>query len=184
MNPKEQIEYLREFLKPIAPQCMGFLRGNHEERTYKLAGVDICDILCYELKMPYCGWEFFGVITGDKRAYTIYAVHSYQTNKTGGLALNMVERDIEKMMGNIDIVMRGHTHKSAYQYSEYFDIDSHNNAVSIRKRACVITGHFLNRANSYAAAKVLRGDPPGTIALELEMKRGTERKITPIYLLD
>jgi len=181
MNPKEQIAYLREFLKPIAEKCIGFIRGNHEERTFKDSGVDIADIICYELSIPYCGWEFFGSVAKEKKAYTIYAVHSYSANKTAGLALNMVERDIEKML-DVDIILRGHTHKRIHQISEAFEIDSRNNAVIVKQRAIVITGHFLNRSDSYAAAKPYRGDPKGTIALELEMRHKYDKTIKPIYI--
>ena len=182
LTPKEQIAYLRDFLKPIASQCIGFVKGNHEERTYKDSGVDIADIVCYELGMPYCNWECFGSVIGDKKAYKFYAVHSYMSNKTGGLAINATERDIEKMFGNFQIIMRGHTHKNIVHIMNYFEIDSRNNTVIIRPRVHLITGHYLERANSYAAARPMRGDPPGTIALELDMQKSHEFNIKPIYL--
>jgi len=183
MSPKEQIAYLRDFLKPIAKQCIGFVKGNHEERTYKDSGVDIADVICYELGMPYCEWECFGSIVSNKRAYKFYAVHSYMSSKTGGLALNTTERDIEKMVGNVNIIMRGHTHKNIVHITDFFEVDTYNNTVSIRPRINLITGHYLERNKSYAAARPMRGDPPGTIALELEMRRSKPFKITPIYLI-
>lgn len=182
MNPKEQINYLRDFLKPIAKKCIGFVKGNHEERAFKDNGIDIPDILCYELEMPYCGWECFGSICGNHKAYKFYAVHSYMSNKTGGLALNAIERDIEKMFGNFQIIMRGHTHKNVVHIADYFEIDSRNNMVMVRPRVQLITGHYLKRAGSYASARPIRGDPPGTIALELDLRRKKDFIIKPIYL--
>ena len=182
MNPNEQIKYLRNLLDPIKDKCMGIIKGNHEERIFKDDGVDIADIICYELGIPYCIWEFFGIIVQDSMAYGIYAIHSYTSNRTGGLALNSTEQNIEKMIGNIEIIMRGHTHKNIVHIAEYFEIDKINNTVDVKPRVNLITGHYLDRDKSYAAAQPLRGDPPGTIALELELNRHKSKKIRPIYL--
>jgi len=182
ISPNEQIKYLRSFLKPIADKCIGFVKGNHEERSFKESGTDIADVICYELGMPYCGWECFGSICGDRKAYKFYAVHSYTSNKTGGLALNTLERDIERMFGNFQIIMRGHTHKNVVHITEYFEIDTRNNMVLVRPRVHLITGHYLKRADSYASARPMRGDPPGTIALELDLRHHKDFMIKPIYL--
>jgi hypothetical protein len=182
MTPKEQITYLRSFLEPIKDKCIGYLRGNHEERSYKDSGIDVADIVCYELGLPYCDWEFFGIVAGQKRSWKVYAVHSYMASKTAGLALNATENNIEKMLGDVDIIFRGHTHKRIVHLNEWFQIDARNNTVKVRQRANVIIGHFLERDKSYAAARPMRGDPAGTIALELKMHKDTTREITPIYI--
>ena len=65
---------------------------------------------------------------------------------------------------------------------EFFDIDERNNAVVVKQRANVITGHFLDRDKSYAAARPMRGDPAGTISLVLNMNKNTDKSIKPIYL--
>lgn len=181
MIPDEQIKYLRNLLEPIKDKCIGMIKGNHEERTYKDSGIDICNILSYELNIPYCWWEFFGSIVGDKRGYSIYAVHSYTSNKRAGAAIDQTMRDIEQMV-DVDIIMRGHTHKNIAHLPETYEVDMRNNCVIEKKRAIVITGHFLNRDKSYAAAKPLRGDPPGTTALELEMNKHKSKNIKRIYL--
>jgi len=180
--PKEQIKYLREFLKPIANKCIGMVNGNHEDRIFKDDGVDILDIICYELEIPYCGCEIFGSIVKEKKAYTFYGVHSRMGNKTAGLALNASERDIEKMLGNFQILMRAHAHKNAVQISEYFEIDTRNNTILSRPRVILMTGHYTNRRDSYVAQKPQRPEPKGTIALELDLRIHKDFIVKPIYL--
>lgn len=179
MSPQEQIFYLKDLLEPIADKCIGYLRGNHEERTNKDSGVDVAQIVAYMINVPYCGWEYFGIIANNKIAYTLYGVHSYKASKSGGLALRQSEIDIESMLGSIDIIMRGHTHKKICEITDYLDIDKYNNAVVVKQRANMITGHYLKRANSYAASKPMRGSPAGTIPLELSFK---SKWMKPIYL--
>ena len=111
----------------------------------------------------------------------MYAVHSYTGSKSLGLALNKTE-EIEKMVGSTEIIMRGHAHKKGYQLSEFLEIDKYNNCVQEKHRMIVATGHYLERDKSYAAAKPMRGYPMGTIALELNMKKGEEKRIKPIDL--
>ncbi len=181
MTPNEQIKYVVNLLEPVKDKCIGYLKGNHEERAYKDSGLDVADIVCYKLDIPYCCWEFFGIISGDHRAYTVYAVHSSIAGKTGGGVLNTVERDIEKML-NVDVIMVGHGHKRAYHDAESFDIDMANCTVNVRQKAIVLTGHYLNRDKSYASARPMRGDPMGTVAVKLAMDRHQPKSIKPVYL--
>lgn len=182
MTPEEQVNYTLDLLTPIADKCIGYVKGNHEERIYKDTGIDIGNWVCGHLGIPYNEWEFFGIISAPKKCYTVYAIHSYTSAKTGGLALNKTEQDIEKMLGSVDIIMKGHTHKRIVHLTEYFDINVFDNSVVVKQRANLITGHFLEREGSYAASKPMRGDPAGTIALQLDMNRHRAKSIKPIYL--
>lgn len=177
--PDDQIFYLKDFLEPISHKCIGYLRGNHEERTNKDSGIDVAKVVAYMLRVPYCDWEFFGIVAGHKSAFSVYAVHSYMASKSAGLALRQTEINVESILGGVDIIMRGHTHKRAFHLGEYIDIDKYNNAVVTKPRAKVITGHYLTRQNSYAAAKPTGGDPPGTVGIELAFK---DKTIKPVYL--
>lgn len=181
MNPAQQMKYLTAFLEPIKSKCIGYVKGNHEERSYKNSGIDPAMTLCERLDIPYCHWEFFGQIATEKRAYTVYAVHSYMGSKSLGLALHRTE-EIEKMVGGTEIIMRGHAHKKGYQESEFLEIDKCNNCVQLKQRFLVSTGHYMERDKSYAASKPMRGYPMGTIALELNMNRAAEKRIRPIDL--
>lgn len=189
MSPDEQIEYLIDKFRPISDQCIGCIRGNHEERTIKTTGIDPLAVICRELKIPYLGCELFANITmgPDKstRSFSVYAVHSTMASKTEGLEMNVIERDMEKFT-NFDIIIKGHGHKAAlsgpYLYLEY---DKYANAVKESRRWFLLTGSFLgDRPNTYAAQRPMRPRIPGTIALDLRIAREDNERTKEVRQID
>ncbi len=185
--PQEQINRIIEILKPFVPQIIGAVKGNHEERTYKSTGIDPMKGICDTLNVPYCGWELFALITTDKHdgagcAYSIYAVHSYSGNKSAGLALNWSENNIGTWIGNIDIVMRAHSHDLGFDVSPWMHLDTKNVHLTQRNRYYLMTGHYMTRPDSYIAASAGKAKPAGTVALWLTMDR-KHRGVKPEYLL-
>jgi hypothetical protein len=185
-TPDEQIEEIVPFLEPIADQCLGLVKGNHEERGYKLAGIDPMGIVARELDVPYCGWEIWGVISRipvPARAWTFYGVHSGAGNKSGGLALGWTDREIRKY-ASVDIILRAHTHSKGFDPVSTLQLNTTgaNPAVMDEERYLVTTGHFLRRAGSYAAGKALPPKPSGSVALRLPVNRNALRSVQPIYL--
>jgi len=185
-SPDEQIEDVVPFLRPIREQCIGLIKGNHEERAHKLAGIDPMAIIARELDVPYCGWEAWGLITRlpkPDRSWTFYAVHSSAANKSGGLALAWTDRELRKF-ADTDIIFRAHSHDLAYQPVEVLSMTTvgQNPAVEQAERAIVSTGSFLLRAGSYAAGKAMAPKTGGAIALELAMSRNAVGRVRPIWL--
>lgn len=185
-TPDEQIEDIVPFLLPIRDQCLGLIKGNHEERAHKLAGIDPMGIIARELDVPYCGWEIWGVISRvpvAQRAWTFYGVHSSAGNKSGGLALAWTDREIRKY-ANVDVIMRAHSHSKGFDPVSTLVLQSNcrNPAVVEEERFLINTGHFLKRAGSYAAGKALSPKPSGTIAVRLPVNRNVVRAVQPIYL--
>jgi len=185
MQPQKQIDYLIEKLKPIADTCMGLIKGNHEERAFKNTGIDPMQIIANQLGVPYCGWEFFGIVSLDnktvKMAYTIYAAHTNTSNKSSGLALNWMENNFNWV--NTDIRFRGHSHDMGFDCGkEVYSIDPYNMTVTNRVVYDVMTGHFMGRPNSYIASRGAKPKPVGTVACWLNMDR-KDRKVCPEYLL-
>jgi hypothetical protein len=184
LSPQKQIDYLIEKLSPIATQCFGMIKGNHEERAYKTTGIDPMQIICNAIGVPYLEWEMFAILSAERPsescAYTLYACHSYSSSKTAGLALTWTEREMAYM--GADILMRAHSHDLGFDPSDGIEIDPGHFCVRANRRYSVMTGHYLNRANSYIAARGARPKPMGTVALHLSMDKDA-RKIEPEYLL-
>jgi predicted phosphodiesterase len=178
IGPQKQKTDLIEILKPIKDQIIGSVKGNHEERTYKATGSDpMHDIMAVlGISDRYFGWEFYGIISGGKTAYKIYAVHSTMGNKTGGLGLNASYRDIAQTI-RVDIIARGHNHKNDISYFNYREIDGINNHVSTGEGCLLLTGHFLKRAGSYAAAKPYGGSPSGSRIMRLMHNHHKEKQM-------
>lgn len=187
MIPDEQIETLITLLRPIAPWCLGMVKGNHEERVYKTTGIDPLNTICRELKVNYCGWEAIGMIATENSqanhgcAYSFYAVHSYTGNKTTGLALNWIEREIDKWMV-ADLVFRAHSHDVGFDPKVAINIDKQNHVIREEYRYAIMTGHFMDRFDSYIAARAGKPKPVGTVGVWLNMDR-RHRKVRPEYLL-
>ena len=185
LQPQKQIDILIEKLKPIAHTCMGLIKGNHEERAFKTTGIDPMQIIANQLDIPYCGWEFYGIVSLDSKshkiAYTIYAAHTNTSNKTSGLALNWMENNFSWI--NTDLRFRGHSHDMGFDCGkEVCSIDPHNMTITSHIQYDVMTGHYMGRPNSYIASRGAKPKPIGTVACWLSMKKG-ERKIYPEYLL-
>lgn len=185
-SPDDQMDDVVAMLKPIAAQCIGLIKGNHEERAYKMCGIDPMGYIAKVLDVPYCGWELWAVISRipvAQRAWTVYAVHSSAGNKSGGLALAWTDREIRKYAAT-DIIMRAHHHAKGFDpvSTVVMQTTGPNPSVVEEERYLVSTGHFLRRAGSYAAGKALSPKPAGTVALALPVNRNTGRGVQPLYL--
>ena len=183
-DPETQLQDIVGLLKPIAPYCMGLLKGNHEERVYKAVGIDPTQSMSRDLGVPCFGWEGFGMVIRDaahSAGYSFYAVHSYVGNKSAGLALNWIEREIDKWC-NADIVMRGHSHDIGYDVKMVLNVNKQKHNVTSDYRYAIMTGHYMERPDSYIASRGNKPKPSGTVALWLHMD-GRDRKVRPEYIL-
>jgi len=180
MSPQQQKEELVAILKPYADMIIGALRGNHEDRSWKDCGIDPMSDICALLGISdrYFTWEFHGIISGGAhgRSYTMYAVHSKSASKTNGLELNMAQRDIGGIV-DADICLKAHGHKNAFDTYMVNRILANSNTVQPAERAILLTGHFLDRANSYPAAKPMGGSPKGCRVAYMQMDSKKPRRI-------
>lgn len=185
-TPDEQIDEIVPFLRPIAGQCLGLIKGNHEERAHKLCGIDPMAIIARELDVPYMGWEFWGLVSKlptAARCVKLYAVHSSAGNKSGGLALAWTDRELRKY-ADVDVIFRAHAHTRGFDSVSTVVLETTgvNPAVVEQERYLVSTGHFLNRAGSYAAGKAMAPKPAGTVAVRLSLNRNATSRVQPVYL--
>ena len=146
-NGQTQYEQMVEWLKPLAKYelILGLLRGNHEERCYKEAGVDVSKAMARELVVPYLGdacWNSFRV---GCETYTIYSLHGRTGSKFDGTALLALERLAAPF--HADLVVMGHAHK-VINSSILMQIVLHG-SVREHKKHLLITGSYL-RYGGYA----------------------------------
>lgn len=176
LSPDDQIDTAVQCLEPIKDQIIGSVMGNHEYRIYKEVGLDVAGQLMHKLDRGkfYVGWEFYGTITGKSSgksvAYGIYAVHSQTGNKTGGLGLAQMQRDFSSIV-HADIVAKAHNHKNAFEQYICNTINTSCRSVEEKVINIICTGHYLKRANSYAAGKPYGGTPDGTHLLHMAFSR-------------
>lgn len=138
---QSQHEQMCDWLAPLAKRglILGLLQGNHEERAYKEAGVNISKAMARELSVPYLGdacWNLFRV---GKQSYAVYSLHGRTGSKFDGTALLALERLAAPFHG--DLVVMGHAHKCIN--SSILMQRVHNGLVIEHKKHLLITGSYL-----------------------------------------
>lgn len=118
MSPENQLDMLYEYLLPIKDKVIGCTTGNHEERTYRLTGIDVSKNLCYRLGIedlysPIANIIFlsFGKSRGRdniRNTFSIYHSHGVGGGRTVGAKANSVKRMSEIV--HADIYIHSHTH--------------------------------------------------------------------------
>lgn len=181
LKPQDQIEGVVDLLDPIKDTCICLLKGNHEERSHKAVGIDPAMVIASELGVSYSGWESWGAISNNHAAYTFHAVHGGSGHKNAALLMNMMDRDMRKFIST-DLIFRAHSHDRITMSCEVIDVISSAHSVRIREQLLVGTGHFLGRAESYAAAKSLAPKPSGTIAIWLRFTKTGRKLMRPEYV--
>ncbi len=87
-TPQDQRDQMIEWLYPYRHKILGFVSGNHEDRIYKEAGVDITKDIAKALGVPYRSEGLLHKITfGDGNNRTKgkpYVFWFYQTHGYGG----------------------------------------------------------------------------------------------------
>lgn len=143
-----QYEQMVEWLTPLAKHklILGLLRGNHEERAYKMAGVDISKMMARELGIKYLGDACWNTFKVGKQSYTIYSLHGRTGSKFDGTALLALERISANFF--CDVIVMGHTHKIISSTVIMQKVVGAK--VEEHKKTLLITGSYLKYDGSYA----------------------------------
>lgn len=182
MDLTEQRKLATDLVAPISGTCLGLIKGNHEERLMKNSGIDMMMIMAEQLEVPYFGWEFYGAILrkpypARSDAFRVYASHTRAGNKTTGLALNWMERDLKTWV-DADIYLKAHDHsQGCIPVMDYSLVVNHGLHLVQRTKYLVTTGHFMHRADTYVAASAMRPKVPGTLLLEMRVTGPAHRKM-------
>jgi hypothetical protein len=100
-TPDDQKKWIVAKLMPIKKQILGMTTGNHENRTYELAGTDISDYIAEKLEVPYRPFgllyklSFGSNCEGHKDqpyVFWSYITHGYGGARTKGSKAIKVER--------------------------------------------------------------------------------------------
>ena len=100
-SPQEQRDQIIEWLMPIKDRVLGVTLGNHELRIKNEVGIDICQDIARELKVPYRAEGILLKISfGDNNksienkpfVYWCYATHGYGGARTAAAKAVKVER--------------------------------------------------------------------------------------------
>lgn len=166
LTPMQQINTAVKMFRPIKDKILGVVAGNHENRSYKDAGVDLTLFFCNELgitdKYDNAGVAMFIKFgTGNRHyhsntgkvVYSLYMSHGSGGGRTVGAKANSVKRKEEII--DTDIIVGAHVHEPMVFKEAYFHADTRVGAVTRCERTYVIASSFLNYEN-YAEQVGLR----------------------------
>ncbi len=165
LMPMEQLELIESALKPLARKgkIIGLLGGNHEEWIMQNSGIQIMDILCQRLKVPYLGLACNLNMKVNNIEYILYAMHGSGNAQLKHTKIGRLMNSTKDIFA--DVLMMGHVHQIAVaKGGKYQKGTTH-------KTYYVTTGHFLNWVGSYAQAFGMDVSPSGTVKIQFYTNR-------------
>jgi hypothetical protein len=124
---QEQVEHIVEMLKPIRNRILFAICGNHEYRIEKATGLNIIQLMCNMLNIPYAGWEAYFVIKfKNNSCCKLYSHHGSGNSNTSGAKVNSLERlHFRAPMSNV--IIAGHTHFATNMEKQIRYVDNGGN---------------------------------------------------------
>jgi hypothetical protein len=151
-----QRRILTEILRPLAGsgKILGGGTGNHEMRISYIDNDNPMEELCYDLDIPYFGYQGYFRVRVNHEPYDIMAFHGTGGGSTKGGRANSAAKP--NQIANVDIYLTGHTHDQLYLTDVVYEIGD-DDALVAKKRHYVVCGSFLDYFGGYAEMK---GLPP------------------------
>lgn len=164
LSTDEQIEVFVKLLKGLGKKVLFIRSGNHEERAWRMGGVEIAKHLSRELQIPYLsvGMEEVHVFIG-KRKFRIVTSHG-----EGGSSKKVL-MNMQLTFPGADLYFTGHTHEFYYNEGN-LNIDTSSGSEEFRPQIEMVGGSFSGWAE-YARAKNLRPTQTGCFVLRLDGER-------------
>lgn len=172
MSPEKQIEACLELLGGVADLIVAGVTGNHVNRAYEVAGVDVDKMIFDKLGLldKYHGDQGFINIKVGKVNYSIAFTHGVDC----GSDVFRNNRKLLKMYPSADICASSHTHKNAYTNEGFFEWDKNGKRV-------IRTVHFISTGSNLEypryAAKALYS--PQTKGYARALLNAEEREVLP-----
>lgn len=159
MTPSEQLQKCAEIFGGLAEKgkILAVLPGNHEERVSRVAGTDLTELLCRELRIQHLYSPTSALVflrfghnqkhgQRYKQIYSIYCNHGHGGGKRAGGKINTLE-DMARVV-TADIYLMGHTHQPAC-FRQMHYIATPQCQISKREQVFVNTSSFLDYDGSY-----------------------------------
>lgn len=168
-----QRDYWTELLRPIFPQCLGLIRGNHERAAEKYYDRAIYDEMVSAVAASQdkdfaeleLGVQGFVVLKfrrqygegkqkyGGTRQVTMYCHHGYGGGRLpGGHALTL-----GRALGDYDcdLVLMGHRHQMQAVNKQLVSAGAHGGGALVRNKWGLFCGHYLNAYVTPSSEKTL-----------------------------
>jgi predicted phosphodiesterase len=144
-NVTRQFRSVKKSIKKIAHKTIGAHSGNHDLRLYKDDGMDIVEILCEDLEIPYLNSFCTHNFKINDKNWRILTTHGSTGSKFLQTKMKSV-MDLQTLY-DADIYCYAHTHALfAWDRIRY-------NATRKMRRHFCLTGSFMDYIGTYAQEK-------------------------------
>jgi len=154
-------------LSPISDKCLGIVSSNHHYRVEKDTGLNLDEVMCTALNVPYLRDSAVICITVDRCSYYAAMAHSTGGGRTQGAKANACKK-LDQLYQGCDIYLTGHTHAYNTFVSTQTVVDRKRNKLTDICSYYNSTGHFLDWKDSYAERMMLPSMPKGCTEVCLE----------------
>lgn len=157
----EQIEEFVGLIKSLGKKVLFFRSGNHEERAWRLGGVEIAKHISRETGIPYLGvgMEEVWVYINSTKLRLITSHGEGGGSKKVGLNMQLT-------FPGADLYFSGHTHEMYFNEGN-MSVDTSSGVEVIRRKIEIVGGSFLGWAD-YARGKNMRPTQTGCFVLKLD----------------
>jgi len=161
LAPMEQYNLIEEALKPLAKagKIIGLHGGNHEQWITEFTGIQIIDLLCRSLKVPFLGPGCDITFKVNEQKYLCYSQHGSSNARMKHTKLGAVIDSTRDIFS--ELLLCGHVHQ--------LGVVKGAKRLGSRQMKCyyLATGHFLNWEGSYAQMFSLQPSPSGCAQVKL-----------------
>lgn len=157
LNPMQQVNRAANLFRPLADagRILAMGTGNHEDRVYKVSGVDVSAYLALELGLQdrYADNSFIVFIrfgrsksyrpsskNPRKNTYAIFCRHGHGGGRKKGAKLNAIS-DLPLMI-EADLYISSHVHDVMQSPSDFFTTDYQNMNVTRNTRWFLISNSW------------------------------------------
>jgi hypothetical protein len=176
-NPHTQLDDMTAILARVAHKTLGATTGNHEWRSYKKTGIDIMQLLCERLQVPYFDGPFVMSVLANSHIWNFHVQHGFGNAQTKGGKMNMASRP-QKFTSDIHFFLSGHVHDLVVQPETSLSIDYMHARLTEITQYTVVCPPFLGYWNTYAYRA---GYPPpahGGVSIELDANGDYRARLT------
>lgn len=140
LTPQEQLDYGIEAFSPIAKNIVGACTGNHANRAYKGAGLEMDKIMADRLGYRACYFTWQGLVS-VKPGNLTYKI-SFKHGTGAGSDDFRNARELLKSFPMSDICCSSHTHRLSSGWGGYFDVNGRER--SVHPVSFISTGSLLD----------------------------------------
>lgn len=174
-TPNEQWKVARKTLEPIQRKLLFAIPGNHEARTYRVAGFDIAEALAGAVELEYFPDYCFCTVKWRGNKFRICAHHGTGTAASPGGQRNAARKDMPWM--GADMYWTGHLHQPIADVVYRADYDQATDRMVSRASVVIISPSYLAYFGGYGAAKRLGPGAMGLTVAELQSGGNIEVKL-------